>query len=259
MLNKFGVIEQLRNPSIDYTKNEKMIAHYILENIELVTNMSIHELAENVNVSPTAISRFCKRIGVPDYKTFKLSLSTDYHRILHKQTEQEKSTSSEKSYLDEIISNLKVTYNQDQTKVLREVAQRINRATIVYVFGIGFSKMAVDSIALRWTYIGRPIVVINERDTGLEMVSNAPKSALFIGISNSGNSQDVHRVMLAAKDRGITTVSITKYERSIISELSDLSIFTSNMHVNDDLRSYNLYSQLLMIDLLYSEYLKISK
>ena len=34
MLNKFGVIEQLRNPSIDYTKNEKMIAHYILENIE---------------------------------------------------------------------------------------------------------------------------------------------------------------------------------------------------------------------------------
>lgn len=55
------------------TDTSKNLAEYILFHIQEIPEMSIYQLAEACYVSPASISRFCHKIGYPDFAELKES------------------------------------------------------------------------------------------------------------------------------------------------------------------------------------------
>ena len=56
---------------------EKQIAKYVIQNPDLIPNMTTKELSTKTGVSEASIVRFCKSIGMGSFKSFKLALVRD--------------------------------------------------------------------------------------------------------------------------------------------------------------------------------------
>ena len=58
-----------------FTKTEKKIADYVVQNTNKVLFMSITELSESCGVADASVHRFCRTMGVKGYQEFKMKLS----------------------------------------------------------------------------------------------------------------------------------------------------------------------------------------
>ncbi len=88
----------------DYDKffeAEKKIADYIIANKKAALDMTIAELAKASDTSDATVSRFCKKLGLKNYQTFRLALAKD---VMEEQ-QQSLSTSNDIS-LDNVNQSL---------------------------------------------------------------------------------------------------------------------------------------------------------
>ena len=65
----------IRGEYNQFTKAEKKVADFILNNPKKVLFMSITELAEACGVGDTSVFRFCKTMDCKGYQEFKMLLS----------------------------------------------------------------------------------------------------------------------------------------------------------------------------------------
>ncbi|MEG2700789.1 MAG: MurR/RpiR family transcriptional regulator, partial [Hungatella sp.] len=68
-------LTKMRAAYNQFTKAEKKVADYILENPRDVLFMSITDLAEACAVGDTSVFRFCKTMELKGYQEFKMMLS----------------------------------------------------------------------------------------------------------------------------------------------------------------------------------------
>ena len=66
---------KMRTAYNQFTKAEKKVADYILQNPREVLFMSITDLAEACQVGDTSVFRFCKSMELKGYQEFKMVLS----------------------------------------------------------------------------------------------------------------------------------------------------------------------------------------
>ena len=74
-----------------FTKAEKKVADYIINNQKEVLYMSITDLADECRVGDTSVYRFCRSMGLQGYQEFKMKLSLS----LPEGNEEEKMKSNE--------------------------------------------------------------------------------------------------------------------------------------------------------------------
>lgn len=68
-------LTRIRSSYNQFTKAERRVADFILQNPNKVLFMSISDLAETCNVGDTSVFRFCKTMNVKGYQEFKMTLS----------------------------------------------------------------------------------------------------------------------------------------------------------------------------------------
>lgn len=54
-----------------FSPAEKKVAMYIMENAEIVPNLTTKEVSTNAGASEASVVRFCKSIGIGSFKAFK--------------------------------------------------------------------------------------------------------------------------------------------------------------------------------------------
>lgn len=70
------LIDTLKS-QVNFSDTECVVANYILDNLNQVSEMNISTLAENTFCSIATISRFCKKLKYPNFNAFKLELATE--------------------------------------------------------------------------------------------------------------------------------------------------------------------------------------
>ena len=81
-----------------FTKAEKKVADFILQNPKRVLFMSITELADECKVGDTSVFRFCRTMGVKGYQEFKMQLSLSIHDGKEEESRLAGETSLEDSF-----------------------------------------------------------------------------------------------------------------------------------------------------------------
>ncbi|WP_438759830.1 SIS domain-containing protein [Enterococcus sp. AZ194] len=70
------------------------------------------------------------------------------------------------------------------------------------------------------------ILCLSDAHLLLVILTSAVKEAVFIGISNSGETKEVLHMVKVAKNAGLKTISMTQFGSNTISSLTDVSIHT---------------------------------
>lgn len=120
------------------TRNNRRIAEYVYTQMNSVAFMKASEIAEAVNVSQAAVTRFVtQRLGFDRYSTFIKLIQGGVRSELTAPDRYNKSsvTKSPHRAIDEEISHLKNLSEDISDEQLKYLAKRISQAKTVYVLG----------------------------------------------------------------------------------------------------------------------------
>ena len=251
---------RLRECSQRFSSTERGVAERILQEPQLVVDLSVHELAQKTFSSPSTIVRMCSHTGYSGYKEFRRAVTFELAR--REQTRQREQKELQRSdSLEQIID--KITYanilSLEETRdlmdssILRAGAEVLRRARVIYLFGLGASLCAAKDAYLKFLRLNKLCVINEDWHSQLVQSCNATDQDAALVFSYSGVTAEVIECMKNLKRNGTPIIAITRCVASPVSELADYRLYTA---ANESLfRSGAMssrMSQLNVVDILFT-------
>ena len=250
----------MRESSHNFSSTEKEIATIILDNPQLVGDLSVHALAKHTFSSASTIVRLCNHIGYSGYKEFRWAVTYELaQREETRKIEQKEIARSDS--LEEIIEkitylniiSLEETSSLMDVKLLRQCVEIIKKAGVVYLFGMGASLVAAKDAYLKFLRLNKLCVINEDWHSQLVQARNATENDVAIVISYSGATVEAIECMKALKENRTPTIAITRFVQSPVSERADYKLYTAaNESVFRSGAMSSRLSQLNIIDILYT-------
>lgn len=215
------------------TPVEKRIADYIQRESHNVISMSVSDFAENAGVVKSAIIRCCKTLGYEGYSEMKLSLAMELskNKQLGFVPYIDKNDSVE-SILEKVFSaNVKTlhdTAEEIDIETLDKIVSSIEKANVIYIYGIGTSAVIASDFQYRLTQVGYTAICFTDVPSMKVSTLNIKKGDLAFGVSSSGRTTATIDALSLAKEMGAATACITSFPDSRITKICDLSIVISS-------------------------------
>ena len=251
-----GVLVRIRSAYDDLPKAEKSIADFILRDPERAPHSSVYEFATTSRVSAATVSRFVRKLGFPDFRSFRLELAREtadsahvlFEAILPGDTDAE---IARKVFLGNIRS-LEDTLKILSLPSLASAARAICQAERLVFFGIGSSGNMARDAALLFSYLDFSAEAYVDPYQILLQATRVRRGDVFFGISHSGRSAITIDGLQLAVERGGTTIGISNYPRCPLRGVSRFFFCTSfpESRVNVAALSSRL-AQLCILDALY--------
>jgi len=256
------MIEKLKRKYSELSKQDKKIADFCLNNEEEFLVLTIYELSEKLGVSVSTISRFTRKVFDLSYPQTKLILARNMDISI-----KEKETLSHSAVLDwnqtpfQMENTLKSKIQNltqeiidiNPVKKLEEVANLINEAQNIFLFGIGSSGLVAQDFMQKLVKLGKRAIFTADSNLAILNSSLAGPSDLVIVFSYSGMTKEVLVPTGKAKSRNCKVVSITSSAKNILASLSDyVLIVPENEPMVIRLTSIlPRYGEFFLIDLLF--------
>ncbi|MBE6830235.1 MAG: MurR/RpiR family transcriptional regulator [Ruminococcaceae bacterium] len=250
-----------------FTKAEKKVADYVLQNPKKVLFMSITDLAEACDVGDTSVFRFCKTMQLQGYQEFKMQLSLSISdddeddrmaSMLSGEITQEDSIEDVAKKVLQINQNaLNETYDLLDYNALSMAVDYMISAKQIYFFGVGSSLMTAQDAVNKFIRITPKIHSVPDAHMQAMAASILTPDDLAFVISYSGATKDTIQVVRQAKQAGAKVVSITRFVKSPLTACSDVVILcgTNEGPLQGGSTSARM-SQMMLLDLIYMEYFK---
>ena len=155
---------------------------------------------------------------------------------------------------------LNKTYSlMDEAQIIR-ICEKLGQAKRVFVCGKGSSGLAAREMRLRFMRIGVDINSIQDPDLMRMQAVFQKEGCLVIGISISGESEDVCYLLEESKKRGADTILITGKNKDDYEDICDeLVLIASRKYLDHGNVISPQFPILIMLDLIYSYYLEHDK
>lgn len=212
--------------------SERKIAEYILEFPEETTSLTVNQLGERSKTSSAAVIRLCKSLGFKGFQQLKIKVAGD----LHKKDQQDgyRDIKPGESQLEVImkmttnsIQTLKETIDIIDQQDLDKAVKAIINGENIHFFGVGASNIIAQDAQLKFIRINKNASAFTDFHMAIMHVANLDKNDVVFGISFSGNTYEVEKVLELANKKGATTISLTKVGSSNVANLSQISLKTS--------------------------------
>jgi DNA-binding MurR/RpiR family transcriptional regulator len=214
---------------------EQRVAKVVLENPQVVAHRSITEVAEAAGTSETTVTRFCKAIGVGGYPELRIALAADTARTAARIDRDLGSDIAPTDDLSQVVGKVafadaravEETAEQLDIAALNAVVEAVASAGRVDVYGVGASAFVAADLQQKLHRIGR--ISFAWSDTHIMLTSAAVLSEgdVAFGISHTGATADTVEALRVAREHGATTVALTNFPRSPISEVADHVLTTA--------------------------------
>lgn len=233
----------------------RRLADYIASNREAVPSLDLRQLARNAKVSSATVTRFCRTIGFTSFHDFKIASAQEIVSVplvfedFHPSDDDESLVNKVfAAYIQSLIDTRAMVSVSD----LMEIADRINRAGQVNVFGIGSSGSIAVAASHRLALLGIRCQAHTDPYEQTIAATLLTDNDLAIGISHSGTSKITVDAMRLARKRGAFTVAISNHANSPLARVSHLSVLTSLHEKKVHVASLtSRVAQLTIVDCLY--------
>lgn len=254
-----GGLVRLREILNAITPSERKVADFILQDPQRIVGMSVAQLSQESGGSQAAVIRLCKSAGFKGYQELMLKVVGDLQDAENGNGNgyQEFTRDSTIEQIIENVSNNNIQSIRDTLKIMtpahvEKAVEALHTAKRIFFYGIGASNLIAYDAQQKFMRINK--TCFSFADTDLQLISSVmlKKGDVVIGISYSGESQLIADCMAQAQELGVTTISITRYGNSTISQLADIPLFISSTET--EIRSgatSSRITQLNMIDILY--------
>jgi RpiR family carbohydrate utilization transcriptional regulator len=258
-LKHLTILSKIENYMDRFSPAEKKIAVYILENAEIVPNLTTKDISANTGSSEASVVRFCKTIGIGSFKSFKLALVRDL--TVAEFNINDFSVTETKDEPFELFN--KVTYvnkaaveatltTVDKKELDKAVATLLQAEKLLF-YAVGGSAVSAIDAAYKFTKLGYTSLTSLDFHTMLPLAANLKSGDILVVISTSGRTKDILEVARFAKKRGATILAITKLDPSSpLYKEADIKLCTPDVEQDHRIGSIaSRMTQLNIIDTLY--------
>ncbi|WP_211293768.1 MurR/RpiR family transcriptional regulator [Lentzea kentuckyensis] len=214
---------------------EQRVAKVVLENPATVAHRSITEVAEQAGTSETTVTRFCKAIGVGGYPELRIALAADTARSQARANHDMGGDIGPGDDLKQVVGKVafadaravEETAEQLDVESLDKVVQAVAGARRVDVYGFGASAFVAFDLQQKLHRIGLTCFAWNDTHIALTSAAVLTDADVAVGISHTGSTSETVEALRVARETGATTVALTNFPRSPITEVADHVLTTA--------------------------------
>lgn len=221
----------LQNMLEQLPASERKIAQYILENPRSILNSTVSDIGIQAKTSGAAVIRLCKSLGLNGFPDLKVRIAGDLVKPAEQGYRDIEPGESFFSIVQKTTSNSIQSIRDSEEIINYEELERAVHTLLpamnVYFFGIGASNIIAKDAQQKFLRIQKNATAFTDTHLVATLIANAGKDDVVFGISHSGETAEVVKVLSLAKERGVKTISLTKYGQSSVASLADIKLFTS--------------------------------
>lgn len=244
-------LDVIINENYDKLNNIDLhILHFIQNNLQLCTSISISQLAKQCNVSTATVLRTTQKLNFSGYSEFKYFLKND----------SKKNEDDAINMIEIIQQDISQTFKVfQQNKQITEICEMIEKADQIYAYGTGQGqRLMLQEFARCFLNVNKNIVVIPS-STELKILKKfmTVHDLLFIA-SWSGKIEKYKDTLFNLDVKGVPMVSITNLNNNELSAISKYNLYFQSTSIDKDM-NINRSSYLtlhLVLHLLYDGYIE---
>jgi DNA-binding MurR/RpiR family transcriptional regulator len=217
------------------SRSEQRVAAEVLDDPRGVAASTIGELAERCGTSETTVIRFCRTLGLSGYPELRLTLATEAGRADMGPARVVGSDIGPGDDLAQIVEKIafadaravEETAAQLDLASLQAVVDALVAARRIDVYGVGASAFVAMDFQQKLHRIGQVAFAWSDTHIALTSAALLRPGDVAIGVSHTGVTTDTIDALAEARRRGATTVAMTNFPRSPITDVSDHVLTTA--------------------------------
>lgn len=255
-------LTKIKSAYNQFTKVEKKVADYILQNPKEVLFMSITDLAEACDVGDTSVFRFCKTMDLKGYQEFKMMLSlglsdgqTETSQFAGNISLNDTFNELAQKVLNTNVNALTETYSLLDEKKFSKAIDMLHDAERIYFFGVGASLLTALKAMNKFLRIEPKVYCIQDSHMQAMAASTLTEKDVAVLFSYSGATKDTIHVADLAKNQKAGIICVTRFVKSPLTTYADVTLLSgANEGPLQGGSTSAEISQLFLVDLMYSEY-----
>lgn len=233
-MNENNVIELIKNKYDKFSKSNKKIADYILNNSEKVAYMTAAKLGRTVGISDSTVVRFAVELGFLGYPEFLKTLReyvsnklTSVQRMEITSSNLEKADILEK-VINSDIDKLKKTLLETDRDMFNLAIEEIIKARTIYILGVRSSASLAGFLSFNFNLMFDNVKHIHTNSVSemFEQILNIGEDDIVIGISFPRYSRRTIKALEYAKKCGAKVIAITDSYRSPLTLNADYPLIS---------------------------------
>jgi DNA-binding MurR/RpiR family transcriptional regulator len=226
-----GGLKMLQNMLEQLPASERKIAQFILENPQSILNSTVNDIGAQAKTSGAAVIRLCKSLGLNGFQDLKVRIAGDLVKPAEQGYRDIEPGESYFSIVQKTTSNsiqsIRDSAEMINYEELERAVQTLLSAQNVHFFGIGASNIIAKDAQQKFLRIQKNATAFTDTHLVATLIANAKEDDVVFAISHSGETAEIIKVISLAKERGVKTISLTKYGQSSVASLADIKLFTS--------------------------------
>lgn len=229
---KDNILKKIKRDYATFSKSQRLIADFVLNNFAEASVMTAGKLAETVKVSESTVVRFATELGFLGYPEFIAEL-TEYVRSESSLIKRAESISTIikdsdvfKTVMNSDADNIKLTMQNINKEQFDGAADAILNAEKIYIVGVR-SSACLASFAgfyLSMLFDNVHLLQANSVSDIFEQVLRADEKTVVLGISFPRYSKRTVKAMNIAKGKGAKLIALTDSPKSPIAKDADYVI-----------------------------------
>ncbi|MBR2346749.1 MAG: MurR/RpiR family transcriptional regulator [Clostridia bacterium] len=228
-----NLLGEIQNRMSDFSKSQKLISNYILENYDKAAYMTASKLGATVKVSESTVVRYAIELGFDGYPEFQHSLQeivrtklTSFQRM-----EVTNNLIGDGDALTKVlmsdIDKIKRTVEDIDHEAFEAAVNSIVGAKNIYIIGIGSASVLASAlnINLRMIFDNVRFIVASSATEIYEQIISIGKGDVMVAISFPRYSKKVVSAVNLAKKSGADVIALTDNAASPIASLADQNLF----------------------------------
>jgi DNA-binding MurR/RpiR family transcriptional regulator len=229
------VIVRIRSLLPSLAPAEQRVGHAVTSDPERAARLTITELARLAETSEATVVRFCRSIQVPSYPDLRIAIATWAGRA---DADGELPLTSD-IHADDVLADVVAKIAGSDARAVRDTAAALDleqlsqaidavvQARRVDVYGVGASGFVALDLQQKLHRIGLVAFAWTDPHMAITSAANLRGGDVAIGLSHTGVTIDTIDALSQARRGGATTIGVTNFANSPITECADVLLLTS--------------------------------
>ena len=227
-----SVLHTIQSRMNSFSKGQKRIAAYILENYDKAAFMTANKLGKTAQVSESTVVRFATELGYDGYPTMQKALQeiirgklTSIQRI---QASNDQMTDPDilGTVMQRDMNSIHTAIIQADRAEFNRVVDKLVHAEHIYLLGVRSSSFLAGYLNFYFLLIFKNVTLVQNFSAGeiFEQMLHIGPGDVLVGISFPRYSKMTENAVHFACDRGADVIAITDSQMSPLYQLASASL-----------------------------------
>ena len=255
---KMDILERIRASYYQLTTAERRVADFVLVQYAQVQFMSITQLADECGTAEATVSRFCRSLKLKGFNAFKIELARrSASGAAPLQTPISMDTLAGRVHESGrmVIDAVQQTMELMDLKLVTRAVEMIEQTPSVLCIGSGGSMIMAAECSHQLSTVSSKFSAVSDSHMQISAVATMDPNGVIILFSYSGATTGGLQILELARQRGIRTILVTRFQKSPAAKLSTIVLRCGSNESPFQFGSVQArVAQLVVVDALFQEY-----